>query len=214
MEFDLNSSINAACAASPWDLGNRVLYDLCKKNPLHTEVPAVIAKVWLIGRSYAAAIERRRDKESQNDDFYVHSVAPRIIRSDIDTWIGSAEKYSGASDESFSTILSVHAAVTGLFSEISGLEKRSLASKYLHFHLPNLFYIYDTRAVEAMRLLSPLVGRARGCSEGYDNEYRKFAEKCLRLQTHINSTFKVSLTPRQIDNLLLHIHANETYKSQ
>jgi hypothetical protein len=210
MELNLKSSIKAACSPSPWDLGNKVLYDVCKKNPLHKDAPTVLAKVWLIGRAYAAAIERRRGKEDQNDDFYIQTVAPRIIRSDIDTWIESAAKHTRPSDKSFNTILSVHAAVTGLFSEISGLEKRSLASKYLHFHLPRLFYIYDTRAVEAMRFLAPVVGRARGSNESCDNEYRKFAEKCLRLQMHIKDTFRVYLTPRQIDNLLLHIHANET----
>jgi len=38
-----------------------------------------------------------------------------------------------------------------LFSKISGLNKRSLASKYLHFHVPELFYISDSRAYDAMR---------------------------------------------------------------
>jgi hypothetical protein len=34
----------------------------------------------------------------------------------------------------------------------SGLNKRSLASKYLHFHVPELFYISDSRAYDdAMR---------------------------------------------------------------
>jgi len=179
-------------------------------HPLHKETPAVLAKIWLIGRSYAAAIERRRDKDDQNDNFYIQLVAPTIIHSDIDKWIKSTKKYRVVSDKSFDVILSTHAKVTTLFSTISGLEKRSLASKYLHFHLPNLFYIYDTRAVEAMRVLSSVVGRARSRTTDADSEYRKFAEKCLRLKTHIANEFKVLLTPRQLDNLLLHIHANET----
>jgi hypothetical protein len=210
MPLNLRSAVKLARSASPWDLGNDVLYELCRKHPLHEEVPAVLAKIWLIGRSYAAAIERRRDKEYQNDNFYIQSVAPAIIRSDIDKWIQSAARHSVPSEKSFYVILSTHANVTTLFSAISGLEKRSLASKYLHFHLPNLFYIYDTRAVEAMRLLSSIVGRASGRTKAVDNEYRKFAEKCLRLQMHIYEKFNLLLTPRQIDNLLLHIHANET----
>lgn len=210
MSLNLRSAVKFAKSASPWDLGNKVLYELCRKHPLHQELPVVLAKIWLIGRSYAAAIERRRVKDDQNDNFYIQSVAPPIIHSDIDMWIQSAAKHRVASEKSFDVILSTHANVTTLFSTISGLEKRSLASKYLHFHLPNLFYIYDTRAVEAMRLLSSVVGRARSRAAGADSEYRKFAEKCLRLQTHIDDEFKVLLTPRQLDNLLLHIHANET----
>ena len=42
-----------------WDLGNKVLYDLCSSYPYHKTDEEIIAKIWLIGRSYAAAIERR-----------------------------------------------------------------------------------------------------------------------------------------------------------
>lgn len=207
---DLRSSVEKARSPSPWDLGNDVLYELCRKHPSHREVPVVIAKVWLIGRSYAAAIERRREKETENDNFYVQTVAPTLLRSDIDTWIGSAAQYEMPSATSLDAILTTHAKVTELFNQISGLEKRSLASKYLHFHVPNLFYIYDTRAVEAMRVLSSVVGRASKGATLADNEYRKFSEKCLRLQKHVKEKFDIHLTPREIDKLLLEIHATET----
>jgi hypothetical protein len=39
--------------------------------------------------------------------------------------------------------------------DLTGLEKRALASKYLHFHLPRLFFIYDSRAAGVMRRVSP-----------------------------------------------------------
>lgn len=58
-----------------------------------------------------------------------------------------------------------------------------------------------------MRLLSPVVGRASNRNVDADNEYRKFAEKCLRLQKYIKDEFKVRLTPRELDNLLLYVHA-------
>ena len=45
---------------TPWKLGNDVLYKLCAMHPRHTEDAVIIGKFWLIGRSYAAAIERRR----------------------------------------------------------------------------------------------------------------------------------------------------------
>lgn len=209
MPFDLTLAVETACAASPWDLGNAVLYELCRKHPLHKEVPAVIAKVWLIGRSYAAAIERGRVKEvDEKGDFYVETVAPRVIGSEIDKWLAEASRYSVPNEKSVGTMLLAHANVTHLFRDISRFERRSLASKYLHFHFPILFYIYDSRAAEAMRLLSPLVGRVRSTNLDCDIEYQAFVEKCLRLQTHIRSTHGRRLTPRQIDNLLLHIYAN------
>ena len=201
--------IEQARSATPWDLGNQVLYDLCTKHPKHGDPGEVIAKVWLIGRSYAAAIERRRERCDENDDFYVEKVAPAIILSDIDKWIDDVSAHERIGTESKTSALYAHHRVTKLFYDISGLEKRSLASKYLHFHQPKLFFIYDTRAVEALRKLTSIVGRTTKKSEPSDDEYRKLVEKCLRLQAFIQHEFRILLTPREIDKLLLIIHSKE-----
>lgn len=198
---ELVSLIKTAKSPSPWRVGNEVLYELCRTRPTHTDEADVIAKIWLIGRSYAAAIERRRNKSDGNDNFYVDKVAPAIRRSSIDAWLKQA-----TSDGSLTTLLDVHHKTTQLFSDISGLEKRSLASKYLHFHVPQLFYIYDTRAVEALRLLGVRVGRSDTCTVETDNEYRKFAKKCLWLQHQAEQQCGVSLSPRELDNLLLQVY--------
>lgn len=199
--------VERARAPTPWDLGNQVLYDLCSRHPLHASVPAVIAKVWLIGRAYAAAIERRRDKTDENDDFYINKVGPALCNSEIDAWLAPLRTAPGSPTTTLPLMLQVHAKVTALFSQISGLEKRSLASKYLHFHAPDRFYIYDSRALLAIQRLSGIVGRAASGTGDVDNEYRKFANKCLRLQQHVLEKHGVALTPRQIDNLLLAMHA-------
>ena len=65
MPSDLRAAVELARLPTLWDVGNEVLYELCTKHPRHAEIPAVIAKVWLIGRSYAAAIERRRNKADE-----------------------------------------------------------------------------------------------------------------------------------------------------
>ncbi|MCC8996063.1 MAG: hypothetical protein LM517_03180 [Nitrosomonas sp.] len=202
----LGSLIAAAKMPSPWRVGNEVLYKLCRTRPAHKDAADVIAKIWLIGRSYAAAIERRKNKSDENDNFYVNAVAPAVIASSIDEWLKQARQHDKPSINSLTTLLQVHHRTTQLFNDISGLEKRSLASKYLHFHVPQLFYIYDTRAVEALRLLGGLVCRAGRGTVETDNEYRKFAEKCLSLQQHVKEQYGVSLSPRELDNLLLQVH--------
>ena len=166
-------------------------------------MPTVIAKVWIIGRTYAAAIERRSNRTTLNDEFYIKTVGPAIVRSKIDPWIANARRYHQPNDESFATLMKVHYQVMQLFNAISGLNKRALASKYLHFHAPNLFYIYDSRAVAAMRQLASIVGRVTGTITNADEKYCRFASKCLRLQNHVQRQFGVCLTPRQFDNLLL-----------
>jgi hypothetical protein len=207
--MSLTAAIQAARSLSPWRVGNAVLYDLCGSRPGHTDEADVIAKIWLIGRSYAAAIERRRNKIDENDNFYVNTVAPLVVNSPIDRWIHEAKQYDCPSAEAWSTLLKVHFETTRLFKEISGLEKRSLASKYLHFHVPQLFYIYDTRAVEALDSLShkkilPCTSRSRS-QPNVDNDYRKLAEKCRDLQQHVQDKYGISLNPREIDSLLLYV---------
>jgi len=201
------SSVNA----NDWDLGNKILYDMCSQYPNHTHEPEIIAKIWLIGRSYAAAIERRKNTGNgkfNGDDFYIEKVAPEIKNSAIDEWLAGLGIIDRVSESTLEKILSVHLNVTELFSKISGLEKRSLASKYLHFHFPDLFFIYDSRAVSAVSHLSNVSGRVGRSKYNADNEYRKFCEKCLKIRNYVKENFDIHLTPRNLDNLLLEVEAN------
>lgn len=161
MPLSLRSIMKSATKRTPWHLSNEVLYELCRKHPLHAEAQVVIAKVLLIGRVYAAAIERRKsDLSTPTDEFYVQRVAPTIMSSSIDRWIEKAKRQTPGTPEALAVMVEMHGRTTGLFGTISGLEKRSLASKYLHFHVPDLFFIYDSRAVEGMRKAGDIVGRA------------------------------------------------------
>ena len=71
---------------SVWDLGNQVLYRLCRDHPGHTECNVIIAKVWLIGRSYAVSVERRHKETIRGDAFYDQHLAPKIKSENIDAW--------------------------------------------------------------------------------------------------------------------------------
>jgi hypothetical protein len=65
----------------PEIFGNNCLYSLCEKYPRHKNVDEVVAKLWLIGRSYAAALERRKNKRKKDPEFYEFIAAPVIIGS-------------------------------------------------------------------------------------------------------------------------------------
>jgi hypothetical protein len=197
--------IEKATACSVWDKGNKVLYDMCSKYPSHKEDDEIIAKIWLIGRSYAAAIERRKQQsEHSGDAYYIEHVAPMIRTSKIDQLLEPLKNYKEIADHNFEEILAIHFYVTDLFNRISGLDKRSLASKYLHFHHPMLFFIYDSRAYSGIRKYSSIIGRGIQATDVLaDNEYRKFSVKCLALRSYIREQFGEDLKPREIDNLLL-----------
>lgn len=188
-----------------WDFGNKVLYDLCRRHPHHRDPQVAAAKIWLIGRSYAAAIERRRPRDDDRGYFYRDTVAPTLCGSAIDQQLASLRHFKSISTESFDDVVVIHGQLTELFNRISDQNKRSLASKYLHFHAPELFFIYDSVALKGLRQLSDITGRARTGPSGGDRQYRAFAEKCLRLRDHIRREHGRTLSPRRLDRLLLEL---------
>lgn len=187
-----------------WAFFNSLLYKMCSKHFEHKNVDIVMAKVCIIGRAYSASIERRKIKGRKitSDGFYEKIVAPAIIGSDIDKWLSCLKRFKEISEENLPGILKTHLQVMKLFKRISGMDKRSLASKYLHFHLPDLFYIYDSRAVKGLRLILPGF-RVKNKLNGHDEEYSKFCQKLFYLQEKIGERFGKKLNTRQLDRLLL-----------
>ena len=206
-----------------WGFANQILYDLCQRNPKHDDDSVIIAKVWLIGRAYAAAIERRKptknitlvnsdaEQQDSSEDFYVKEVAPKIksIGSELDERIRRISCYSRITEALLPQIVDTHWFLTNVFSDISVMNKRSLASKYLHFHVPNMFYIFDSRAytgVGAVNSDSKLLKRKiQSClrEKTYDDSYLDFAVKAFSLNQHIYQKHGVWLSPREIDAILL-----------
>ena len=186
-----------------WDIGNRALYQLCKRYPAHDDQEAILAKIWLIGRSYAAAIERRKKfiKGYDSDSFHQRIVGPQMLAARIDEWLEPLQKVKEPSLENAHLIIAAHKRLMDLFCVMSGLEKRSLASKYLHFHFPQLFYLYDSRAAQQ---ISKITGRAKGLMlTEYDKTYATYFFKCLNLVGDVKQEHHISLNPRQLDNYLL-----------
>ncbi len=204
MEID-HDLINRARTSTRWWFGNKVLYDLCRDNPSHDNGDVVLAKIWLIGRSYAAAIERGPKRDNVNDDFYMDVVVPGILNSNIDDWIYKI-KHLALCNDNLEEFIETHSKVTNLFFEISKRNKRSLASKYLHFHLPKLFFIYDSRAVNGISRITENLEKINVKKIG-DSSYRKFSCKCLSLRNYIECKYGQALSPRQIDNLLLSVES-------
>jgi hypothetical protein len=110
--------------------------------------------------------------------------------------------------------LDVHKRFVNLLKPITGLEKRSFASKYLHFHFPDRFFLYDARAGESVRAY---IGEAREDKQAdadVDRDYAVFFDRCenagLRMAHRIG---RENLTPREVDDVLLYLwserHAGE-----
>lgn len=181
-----------------WDIGNSALYQLCKDHPDHKRVDEIVAKVWLIGRSYAAAVERRQNKHESSDRFYV-MVAERLINSEIDKHINSLPKALRLSEDNIVEIDKAHEYLSKIFKELTGKYKISLASKYLHFHRP-IVPIYDSRANKSIKQV--VSGKIRNHNEKR-SDYLIFSSRFLLLQEFLLQETKHVYTPREIDKFLL-----------
>jgi len=199
-----------------WDLSNQVLYNLCATHFNHDTDEKIIAKTLLIGRTYAAAIERRKNKSNINDNFYIDVVAPTFKNSKLDTILTELKQINHLSVDTLPKIIDAHFYLTKTLFDITNLDKRSFSSKYLHFHLPDLFFIYDSRAVIAMRLFSSRLSKqlkVLADRENTDKEYSNFYCKCFALRQTIYEQHNILLTPRQLDNLLIDTANNKILSS-
>lgn len=186
-----------------WDLGNQILYDMCRVHPRHREDDEIVAKIWLIGRSYSASIERRKNAKGSSEDFYTEKVVAAMKGGRIDSWLGMIQRDGKPGSESSIT---VHKRLMSLFCSITDLDKRSLASKYLHFHQPNAFFIYDSRACRGIAKAVPSLKQIPELeTDEFDPQYRDFVRRCVWLRNEIQKTLGAKLTPRELDKLLLKI---------
>jgi hypothetical protein len=184
-------------------LGNKLLYDLCEEFPAHNNEQEIFAKIWLIGRSYAVALERGKGKKDEiNDDFY-KTIVSQIKNSGLDNSLDSLKGKSLIS-ENIDDILDVYKSFHEITSEFGRGKKHSFCSKYLHFHFPNLFFIYDSRAAASISKLKIDISRFKDKKNKYkDLPYFNFFCQCFILQEWANESSHSSLTPRQIDIFLV-----------
>jgi len=189
-----------------WDWGNDVLYKMCEEKPHHDEENVIYAKIWIIGRSYAAPIERRAaNREISNDEFYKKFVVEEIKKAgkQIDTQIDELNKLHAIDEESIKKTLLLHKTLTDIFRNLTNHKKRSLASKYLHFHCPNMFFIYDSIANSEITKLVEKVKKNSSIDKEFDTEYANFYYMALALMNYIKKKYpEENVTPRDIDNIL------------
>jgi len=184
---------------------NKVLYDLVKDNPTHDEKKeeeVVTAKIWIIGRTHAAPIERG-ETSGMCRDTLCRLFAEKSRKAEIDRYISTIRNSSKSIDENKDLILETETKLVKILQNLTRLQKRSLASKYLHYHLPEFIFIYDQRARSGLSKISPHYVTKRERSGKFDNELENFFLKMLDLQECIRKEFGMLLKPREIDRLLL-----------
>ncbi|GBF49450.1 hypothetical protein LPTSP4_09630 [Leptospira ryugenii] len=203
---------------SIWDKGNSILYELCRENPRHDDLEMTVAKSWLIGRSYSVALERRYKSVSNGQITNIPKLYEAFhglwqssdLQSQLDREISKKSMASFENLEDFSETLKLHHDLTVSIRRFSG-QGISFASKYLHFHAPKRFPIYDQiskvnlkNELEKANLDYTTRSNIDFNFDSIDDEYLVFCVNLLSLKKKLESKGNRSelLTFREIDTYL------------
>jgi len=170
----------------------RALYDLCFMYRHHQRDEIVADKLRLITRLYTDSLAW------PSKAFSAEAAAHHLTRSKVDHWFGSL---STAEELDISLLLELHRRLMKVFHDLSDEEARSLASKYLHFHFPELFFVYDTRIATALALLIHGDCGFLALAE-FDPAYGRFHACCRKLTERIVPLVGRQLSPRELDRVL------------
>lgn len=179
-----------ALSQSILDPRTRALYDLCFFHRHHLRDELVADKLRLIGRLYA--------EYGAGLGFSPELGAHCLSKSPVDHWFSSlstSEQLDGWLS------LDLHKRVMGVFVDLPEAEARSLASKYLHFHFPELFCIYDGHVDGAVRALTEGDCGFLAMSD-HDPVYGRFHAGCRKLAERLAPQIGRRLSPRELDRVL------------
>jgi hypothetical protein len=202
--------------------GNEVLYRMCAEEPSHADIDVVRGKIWLIGRSYSASIERRA-----GSGFKLGRALEKVYGKNmrcfkvLDQYIENITGIQVTTNENLDNILLAHKFLVEFFCELIKSEKRgkdfllvnkrSLASKYLHFHAPKSVFIFDSVVGKNIKkkLFELKLGRkyfSPTCRPEFDSVYEVFARRCIYYRDRVLK--KEDLSPRKLD---MNLYGDEYY---
>lgn len=190
-----------------WDITNQTLYDLCEKYPSHTNPGEIVAKVIIIGRVYAAALERGKATEHAKGDEFYRTAVPDAMTQAFNLPEANNLATKLKSNPDFKDAIRLHEIINSHLKPLRGINKVSFTSKYLHFHFPNAYYIFDSRANIGLPILEKMFEEKFIRDQYFKNTtpYGKFYCRAEFIRNHLKKLMGEHLTHREFDSLLLHI---------
>jgi len=195
----------------PFDVLNKMLYDAVLTHPSNTDRPAIIAKLLLIGRTYSASVERRKTNGEVKDERQalevVIAAAEAIAKSQCARMLDEFSWDQRLTPERLPEVVAIHRELCNALQHANNRENSSLASKYLHFHRPDLFPIVDSYVREGWSyVMEELELSYRGWRTfGQVNRYQEWCTRILTLRDRLENHTQQPISLRQIDNYLLSI---------
>jgi hypothetical protein len=190
--------------AESWETIDGVLYQLCRRYPMHTDRLPVTAKVIIIGRTYATGIERKVPTTGTQGSSISQVVSCLVSHGkELDEWLNQLEHIEEPlSGSNIEKILTVHGSILNLLRKLTirGQAARSFVSKYLHFHNPTV-PIYDSIAANFLPKLIRLRRDQIYTAVHADQEYATYISRFAKLYESASKT--VSVTVRLLDYYLI-----------
>jgi len=183
--------IEDALTGTTPDPRTRALYELCFMHRHHFQDDIVADKLRMIVRVCA-------DQGLRVKNFSSELVAHLLGRSGIDRWfagLATAEHLDPA------LVFELHKRVMDVFGDLPEVQARSLASKYLHYHFPELIYVYDAGLETAAFDLGQGECGYLARSE-HDPVYGSFFACCRKLTDKLSALAGHRLSPRELDLVL------------
>ena len=180
-----------ALAQSILDPRTRALYELCFMHRHHFHDEIVADKLRMIVRLCA---EHGLNVTGFSPEFTAH----RLGQSAVDHWFAGL---ATAEHLDLALVFELHKRVMDLFADLPAEQARALASKYLHFHFPELFFLYDRRVAAAAFQLGE--GECGYLSRAeHDPDYGRFFACCRKLTERFVGLAGRRLNPRELDRVL------------
>lgn len=198
-----------ACAdrERDWALQDQVLYDLCKRHPLHGRPGDVKAKLSIVGRSYSTGIERQI-KSTGVQSSSLGQLAQHFLRNHrtVDAIFGRLHAtQEPLTPAKLREILSVHGELTAFVASIlrKGRTPRSFVSKYMHFHC-SAVPIYDSLSSASLRALCQWEDHFLifELPHGTDEEYAWHALRFWQLYQNARQA-RENVTVKRLDRFIL-----------
>lgn len=190
-----------------WKPIDKVIYQTINELYNNNDANTVATKLHLVGRLYMATVERRKNADETPGDFVLDYAAPAVVKANIDELLIPLSQETEITAKNIPAILKLHGLLTKALGDACGMDKRSLASKYLHFHLPKLVFLYDSRVASVVKeFVDGSMKKDRiPHIEGADKTYEEYFYKALYLYKAMkNGDCSEGVNPvRAVDNLLL-----------
>jgi hypothetical protein len=177
-----------------------VLYDVCRDHPDHTDVTSVLAKLWLIGRTFTTGIERAVESDGSLGSALI-TLADHMLKNgrQLNQLFGELRAITDLTESNAEQIVALHGQFLRILGKRTRRPPRSFASKYLHFHC-RAVPLYDRNAVMKLNRIVPwkLVTTEFNIPRGADERYGYFMMHFLTLRRA-----NPKLSVRELDGHLL-----------